>query len=108
MTNSGYSDEDGRQRGNGREQVEVTIHVLQKAYGVVTDNHSAHSLNSKIATLTQDVYRIMSNCSPDTELEERKEHLEEFTRRLRLNPIISNVIVTNRRAIEKEKGTSTD
>ena len=44
------------------------------------------------------MYRIMSNCSPDTGLEERKEHSEEFTRRLRLShypPSISAKIISN-------------
>ena len=80
------------------------------ATDLVTDYHSAHSLNSKIATLTQDVYRIMSNCSPETTLEEKSAHLEEFTRRLRLShyppsisaKIISNGIVTYKRALERE------
>ena len=80
------------------------------ATDLVTDYHSAHSLNSKIATLTQDVYRIISSCSPETELEERKAHLEKFTRRLRLShyppsisaKMISNGIVTNKRALERE------
>ena len=52
----------------------------------------------------------MSNCSPETTLEERSAHLEEFTRRLRLShyppsisaKIISNGIVTYKRALERE------
>ena len=77
----------------------------------MTDYHSTHSLNSKIATLTQDVYRIMSNCSPETMLEEGSAHLEECTRRLRLShylpsisaKIILNGVVTYKRALEREK-----
>merc|ERR1711895_197308 len=81
------------------------------ATDLVTDYHSANSRNSKIATLTQDVYRIMSNCSPETTVDERSAHLEEFIRRLRLShypprimeKIISNCVVTYKRALEREK-----
>ena len=77
-------EEKGEMVGKKR-RLQYRFYRKPMATDLVTDYHSTHSLNSKIATLTQDVYRIMSNCSPDTGLEERKAHLEEFTRRLRLS-----------------------
>ena len=43
---------------------------------------SAQPINGKVASLTQDVFRIMSHCSPDTSIEERRNFLEEFSSRL--------------------------
>ena len=37
---------------------------------LVTDFNSAHSMSSKVATLSQEVYRHLSNCSPDTDMTE--------------------------------------
>merc|ERR1712215_569228 len=91
--------------------IQYRLYRKPMATDLVTWDHSAHSLNSKIATLTQDVYRIMSNCSHETTVDERSAHLEEFTRRLRLShyppsimaKIISNGVVTYKRALEREK-----
>merc|ERR1712055_1194187 len=49
---------------------------------LVTDFNSAHSMNAKVATLSQDVYRHLSNCSPDTEMAEKCNILESFIDRL--------------------------
>merc|ERR1712030_184379 len=50
---------------------------------LVTDFNSAHPMNSKIATLSQEVYRHLSNCSPDTDMTEKSTILESLIDRLR-------------------------
>ena len=70
----------------------------------------AHSLNSEIATLSQDAYRILANCSPDTETVEKCNLLEVFIDRLKISSypakvaakIITNGIITHKRAEVKE------
>merc|ERR1712030_19899 len=77
---------------------------------LVTDFNSAHSMNAKVATLSQDVYRHLSNCSPDTEIAEKCNILESFIDRLIIShyppkvikKIITNGIITHRRAEVRE------
>ena len=72
---------------------------------------SAQSLNGKIATLSQEVYRVLSNCSKDIKREEQVELLEEFTNRLQVSgypprtagKILRNGITNFLRRLEKEK-----
>ena len=80
------------------------------ATNLVTDFNSAHSMNSKMATLSQDVYRLLANCSPDTEMAEKCIILEAFIDRLKISnyppkvakKIITNGIITHRRAEVRE------
>ena len=44
----------------------------------VTPYRSAQAINGKIATLSQDVFRILANCSDSVRPEERAELLDQF------------------------------
>ena len=51
----------------------------------VTPFNSAQPMNGKMATLSQDVFRMLNNCSLDITRTERVEILESFCSRLRFN-----------------------
>ena len=97
-------------RGWARRKIQYRFYRKPMATNLVTDFNSAHSLNSKIATLSQDVYRILANCSPDTETVEKCTLLEDFIERLKVSSypakvaakIITNGIITHKRAEERE------
>ena len=97
-------------QGGTRRKIQYRFYRKPMATNLVTDFNSAHSLNSKIATLSQDVYRILANCCPDTETVEKCTLLEDFIERLKVSSypakvaakIITNGIITHKRAEERE------
>ena len=74
---------------------------------------SAQPMNMKIASLSQDAYRILSNCEKHTERSTVIQCLEEFCSRLRISgypvkvagKILRNGIVTYRRRLAREEGS---
>ena len=93
-----------------RRKIQYRFYRKPMATNLVTDFKSAHSMNSKMATLTQDVYRVLANCSPDTEMVEKCILLEAFIDRLKISnyppkvakKIITNGIITHRRSEVRE------
>merc|ERR1712082_311127 len=74
-----------RTKSLARRKIQYRFYRKPMATNLVTDFNLAHSLNWKIATLSQDVYRILANCSPDTEMVEKCTLLEDFINRLKVS-----------------------
>ena len=77
---------------------------------VVTD--SAHPINEKVATLSQEVSSRQANCDRRTHIEDRLQILEKFTTKLYRSgycqlvaaKIMSNGIVSYDQAVKTEEG----
>ena len=78
-----------------RRKIQYRFYRKPMATNLVTDFNSAHSLNSKIATLSQDVYRILANCSPDTETVEKCTLVEDFIDRLKVLNITVHTLLNS-------------
>ena len=78
---------------------------------LVTPMRSAQSINGKIATLSQEVFRILTNCSRDVTRDEEVELLETFTKRLQVSgypckvasKIVRNGTTNFLRRLERQK-----
>ena len=65
-----------------RKKVEYRFFKKPGSSPLVTPYRSAQSTNGKIASLSQEVYRILSNCSREIARAEQVELLETFCKRL--------------------------
>ena len=71
------------ENGGGRRLVGYKFYKKPVSSVFVTPFHSAQALNGKISSLSQDVFRIQSNCNFAVTQEERVELVEVFCDRLR-------------------------
>ena len=73
--------------GSAGERKKVGYQFYKKSVSsrMLTPYRSAQSHNGKIATLSQEVFRVMANCNEFVTLEERKELLEDLSDRLRIS-----------------------
>ena len=78
---------------------------------LVTECDSAHPINNKIATLSQEARRVVMHCSPDTPDNVKCDYLEKFIARLgtsgydqyTIAKIVRNGIMAHYRALHREK-----
>ena len=73
------------QEGGGRRRISYLFYKKGVSTNWVTPYKSAQPLNSKVASLSQDVYRIISNCEKDVPRDEVVKCLDKFCARLKLS-----------------------
>ena len=71
--------------GGERKQVAYKFYKKPVSTRLLTPYRSAQSFNGKMATLSQEVFRVMSNSNEMVTTEERFEMLEDLSDRLKIS-----------------------
>ena len=70
------------QEGGGKRKIDYLFFKKPVSSSMVTPYRSAQPLNGKVATLSQDVVRLLSNCEKGTDHSDVMYCMEKFTMRL--------------------------
>ena len=68
-----------------RKQIGYRFYKKEVSSRLLTPYRSAQAFNGKMATLSQEVFRVLSNCNEVVTMVEKKELLEDLSDRMRVS-----------------------